>query len=544
MGEKYNLKQTLEELITKHKFVSVKFLDKKALLDAPGLALDGESFTKKNKKTLVIGSEAVFDYMSISRELRGFHSERYTGNHDELSRVRSELNYNKGFAELSPKKGFFTIPKDYSSNTIKNEADHANYIFNEFRKIHDILVQMNIECEFITTDNHLLAKFKTNQLPADTWKDIGLNSLSQLYYGWSEITLKQPEFKNQYEKDILSNTIKKVKPEDSSLIRDIIKKLEKSKFLEQSDLSDFHPHKFKPNEVVFLTTDKEINIRYDFNQDKLIYFNHAEKFNEIFHQGNKGFNFHGIRPRNRWQEAQAELLMSGADLIVFYGAAGSGKTLLPLAFGAHLLKENIKSDKSSYDAVVRKLFPYYDSITSPKRIDPHKLIDKMTVYRPTETLNQKDVGFLPGEMSNKLAPLVAPIQNNLGLILGAVSPDNSRDEDKVKKLGQKIDISTVLYVRGDTYHNKVIIVDESQNLNDDTLKTIATRTTNSSKIIFTGDPSQDDVSTSKADQAIYYNALTRFIKRNCNDNMPPFMGVLFMPPTANERGVVSRYFLK
>ena len=535
--------ENLEKIIKNHNYNSIKFLDKKAFLDAPGLALDETSFTKKDKKTLILSSELIFDYISISPELKGLYQDKYRDNFEELATIMGNLDYQDRHSKLSNLKGLHIIHDSDSNISIRNELDYAQYIFKLFKELYEFSKNKNIEIELVSTDSKILTKLKTNSLPANSWNDIGLNSLTQLYYGWKEITMKLPEYKNEDEHEIMKNAVIQVKGSSKGALLQLEKKLLSKNYLDPKDFEEFHPEIFRPNEIIFLTTDKEHNLKFDKKQNRLVYFNGYKKMKEIRHM-EKGYGFNGIRPRNRWQEAQMELLMSGADIIFLYGSAGTGKTLIPMAFGVHCLKENLNATKGNYDEKVNILFPFYNPETSPKRRDASKITDKVVIYRPTKTLDEKELGFLPGDMSEKMDPINKPIYDNLSLISSRGNKvSDSLDEDKIQKLTTHIDIDPILYIRGATFHNKIVIVDECQNLQYSTIKTSLTRNHSSSKIIFTGDPSQDDNAPRGSQKAIYYNALTRIIKSYANKNMPEFMAVLFMPPMANERGEVSRFFL-
>ncbi|HBI25405.1 MAG: PhoH family protein [Candidatus Wolfebacteria bacterium GW2011_GWC2_39_22] len=148
------------------------------------------------------------------------------------------------------------------------------------------------------------------------------------------------------------------------------------------------------------------------------------------------------------------------------GHAGTGKTLVALTAGLKLLDEGV------YDQVL--------------------------VYRPNCPLGE-DLGFLPGDISEKFAPWMLPIIDNMRLILGKELDTGKPGEFKGKanpvtemiKLGI-LEISPIVYLRGRSIHKCYVIVDEAQNLTPHEAKTIISRAGEGTKIIFTGDVEQID----------------------------------------------------
>ena len=142
------------------------------------------------------------------------------------------------------------------------------------------------------------------------------------------------------------------------------------------------------------------------------------------------------------------------------GQAGGGKTLLALAGGLYGVTDN----------------PKYD---------------KLMVSRPVMPLG-KDVGFLPGTVEEKLSPYMAPIYDNLDVLLN----------DGKKKKGSKsaetlidqgiLAVEPLTFIRGRSIPKNFFIIDESQNLTKHEMKTILTRAGEGTKIVLTGDPHQID----------------------------------------------------
>jgi PhoH-like ATPase len=170
----------------------------------------------------------------------------------------------------------------------------------------------------------------------------------------------------------------------------------------------------------------------------------------------------GIRPRNKEQHYALDLLLNDEiRLVTLVGKAGTGKTLLALAAGLQ---------KSVEDQAYQKLL----------------------VSRPIFPLG-RDIGFLPGDIDEKLNPWMQPIYDNIELLLGLSNQDktNGRSYAELLELGF-VEIEPLTYIRGRSLPNAFMIVDEAQNLTPHEVKTIITRAGESTKIILTGDPYQID----------------------------------------------------
>lgn len=170
----------------------------------------------------------------------------------------------------------------------------------------------------------------------------------------------------------------------------------------------------------------------------------------------------GIRPRNKEQSFAFDLLLSDdIKLVTLVGKAGTGKTLLAIAAGLHKTTE-----EQSY----------------------HKLL----VSRPIFPLG-RDIGYLPGDIEEKLNPWMQPIYDNVELLLG-LSRQEKKDGRGYHELIDMgiIEIEPLTYIRGRSIPQQYMIVDEAQNLTPHEVKTIITRVGESTKIVLTGDPYQID----------------------------------------------------
>ena len=113
------------------------------------------------------------------------------------------------------------------------------------------------------------------------------------------------------------------------------------------------------------------------------------------------------------------------------------------------------------------------------------------IAKPIVALAEKDLGFLPGDMIEKVRPYMQSIYDNINFLKNTCS---NGSKDKLEKLlaSDKIVVEPLAYIRGRTYANTILIVDEAQNLSPLEVKTIVTRMGEKSKVIFTGDIYQID----------------------------------------------------
>lgn len=195
-----------------------------------------------------------------------------------------------------------------------------------------------------------------------------------------------------------------------------------------------------------------------------------------------------ILPRNREQTFALDLLLDPAvQLLTLVGKAGTGKTLLALAAGLHQVA------------------------------DDH-LYDRLLVTRPVIPLG-KDIGFLPGDLQEKMGPWMQPIIDNLDFLLGAANDDPAASRGRggraqrsnwadLKGMGL-LEVEAISYIRGRSIPRQFMVVDEAQNLTPHEVKTIVTRVGEGTKIVLTGDPYQIDNPYVDADS----NGLTWLVER-------------------------------
>ncbi len=186
---------------------------------------------------------------------------------------------------------------------------------------------------------------------------------------------------------------------------------------------------------------------------------HYDPFKEMIVRVEKQACF-GIEPRNAEQTFSLDALINpDIKLVSLTGKAGTGKTLLALAAA---LQQN-------------------------------KNFKQILLARPIVPLSNRDLGFLPGDVNDKIGPYMQPLFDNLTVIKGshgAKSRENILIEE-MQRDGMLI-ITPLAYIRGRSLSDVYFIVDEAQNLTPHEVKTIITRAGDGTKIIFTGDIEQID----------------------------------------------------
>jgi len=172
----------------------------------------------------------------------------------------------------------------------------------------------------------------------------------------------------------------------------------------------------------------------------------------------------GITAKNKQQQFALDLLLNDdIRLVTLVGKAGTGKTLLALAAG---LEKTIEA----------------------------RTFQRLVVSRPVFPLG-KDIGFLPGDIEEKLRPWMQPIRDNLDFLVGSSGGPGrvkgKKDLQSLFDLGM-IEVEPLTYIRGRSMPNQYLIVDEAQNLTPHEIKTIITRAGEGTKVVLTGDPYQID----------------------------------------------------
>ncbi len=169
---------------------------------------------------------------------------------------------------------------------------------------------------------------------------------------------------------------------------------------------------------------------------------------------------YGIQPRNSEQTFSLDALMNNdIKLVTLSGKAGTGKTLMALAAA----------------------------------LERRKDYKQILLARPIIPLSNRDIGYLPGDIKEKLDPYMQPLFDNLSVIKHQFDED-SQEFKRISEMvtSEKLLIMALAFIRGRSLSKVYFIVDEAQNLTPHEVKTIITRAGEGTKIVFTGDPYQID----------------------------------------------------
>ena len=209
---------------------------------------------------------------------------------------------------------------------------------------------------------------------------------------------------------------------------------------------------WRPNEGILLRNDANAK------QSALgIYRADTGRIERLIHEESRPWGLHAL---NMQQHFALELLLrDDIRLVTMLGQAGTGKTLLALAAGLHMV-----ADEKKYRRIM--------------------------VSRPIMPLG-KDIGYLPGTKEEKMETWMEPIFDNLQFL---VDPQLEQSNEKIDYLFDTglIEVEAVTYIRGRSLPLLYIIIDEAQNLTPHEVKTVVSRAGRDTKVILTGDAWQID----------------------------------------------------
>ena len=246
------------------------------------------------------------------------------------------------------------------------------------------------------------------------------------------------------------------------------------------DFSGIFEGDLKSNQCFRLSSDNNDKIalaRYIKSEDSLIWVNPPIFFDSFSGE---------IKPINDEQILAYDMLTdSDIRLVSLFGPPGTGKTLIALLAGINQLQ-------SSYE--------------------------KMVIFRATKELGDS-LGFLPGDKEEKMAPWAKPIVNTLRFLYGGKTHKmGSCDSDKRGSFYPSdelifkglLEIDSFNFIRGDTFYDSYVVVDDAQNLTPHIMKALLTRCGPGSKIVLTGDLRQIDDSHLDAHSSGLTRVLSRF----------------------------------
>jgi PhoH-like ATPase len=170
----------------------------------------------------------------------------------------------------------------------------------------------------------------------------------------------------------------------------------------------------------------------------------------------------GVEPKNvRQTVALHQLLDPDIPAVSVMGMAGTGKTFLALAAALEQVLEQGR-------------------------------YRRVSVYRPLVAVGRQEIGFLPGDLNEKLAPWMAAVHDNLYALFSDAGAEGARNAIEELIDRGELEMAAVTFLRGRSITGEFVIIDEAQNLELPTLKVILTRMSRDSKVVFCGDLSQVD----------------------------------------------------
>jgi len=241
---------------------------------------------------------------------------------------------------------------------------------------------------------------------------------------------------------------------------EMISKIYQQKYLDISDIYEY--------QNVEWVTNLYLNIKAENGSSAIAYFD-GEKIRPIYNY----LNPYNIKAKNLKQDFVIHALMDiDTPIVIIKGNAGTGKTYCSLGCGLHQTMET-------------------------------GIYEQILIAKPTDTVDSEKIGFLPGDIEEKFDPYIDSIYDNLEMLY---KPSTSKyDDDKKMSYSKKrgairrdyfetgiIEIQPLGFIRGRSISKRFFIIDETQNIDPESIKSIVSRAGEGSKFIFLGDPSQID----------------------------------------------------
>lgn len=233
------------------------------------------------------------------------------------------------------------------------------------------------------------------------------------------------------------------------------------------DEEEVEEYGLKPNMFV---------IAKDYKESSVLGIYQGNRIEKLRNRTDKDSLIH-IKPRNAEQHFAVEALYNESiPLVTMTGLAGSGKTFLALMCALAQMKypgraTGIRTLGEDFPEELQAEFQGYERIV---------------ITRTLQHVGKQDLGYLPGTLEEKMAPWLMPIMDNVRNAFG----DTTHFEKMIAN--REIEVAPIPYIRGRTFQNCILIVDEAQNATIHELKTIITRMGQNSKIVLLGDVDQID----------------------------------------------------
>lgn len=350
--------------------------------------------------------------------------------------------------------------KDQNENG-RNARNFSRYIddLRALGSLADGVVLENGGTLIISTDRYVDAK----ELPIDVTKNdnLILSSALSLKLAGEDVLLVTKDINLRLKADILG-----VPADDYGQVDVTLEELYSGQRV--FEISAERLKEYEANRFLALDEDEQMGVfanEYFILQE---FHNPRRRLLGRYHQGKKGIvplislreGIWGIYPKNIEQQFALDALLNDEiNLVTLVGKAGTGKTLLAIAAG---LEKSIAQGKYS----------------------------RLLVSRPIQPMG-RDLGFLPGDVNEKLAPWMQPIFDNMDFLFNQNRKQAGTSYEDLINQGL-LHIEPLTYIRGRSIPGQYLIVDEAQNLSPHEVKTIVTRAGEGTKIVLTGDCQQID----------------------------------------------------
>lgn len=310
---------------------------------------------------------------------------------------------------------------------------------------------------FVNTDvNHELMPRELNPEKADN-RILATALALQARYKDSTVELITKDINLRIRADVFGVSAKDYEPERVEI--DEMYQGHREVDVDPGVIEEFYSNKIITSETFGLVANQYVVMRDSSNHNHSAIGRFSEKESGIVPIMVPSESIWGIHPRNVEQTFAMDCLLNDEILFVsLVGKAGTGKTLMALAAG---------------------LF---------KTLDEGRF-QRLLVSRPIFPMG-RDLGYLPGDVEQKLNPWMQPIFDNVEFLMGADKKAAGRAQELINQ--GMLNIEPLTYIRGRSIPNQYLIVDEAQNLTPHEIKTIVTRAGQGTKVVLTGDAYQID----------------------------------------------------
>lgn len=237
---------------------------------------------------------------------------------------------------------------------------------------------------------------------------------------------------------------------------DVIDSFYQNGFIEVKDIFNNAEIDFLENKFFVISSPQNKSALGVLKQGRIVKLNHQKDYP------------YGVKAKNVGQKFLLEALLDDdCPLVIVKGNAGTGKTFCALAAGL-------------------------------QKTEVEKNYTRILVTRSVTVAGEEKYGFLPGDIEEKLSPYLAGIKDNLSILIHGSDKKKSNHDKEFFEDGTNyfergiVQIQAIGFLRGRSIVDTYFIIDETQNIEPDTIKSIVTRAGEGSKFIFLGDPTQVD----------------------------------------------------